>query len=194
MKFAMSLPDAGRVEFTVLDDGRAVMRSGSVQQIIDAEDLVDGDLSGEMDNWMILAHLAGFPFVGQTPTALSRDVPTPCFLPKSELPRWLCAGLLCKTKADCPCIISAGMVRSCVIRPIVEPITYSIYGFLRRDSAGVEDWLDEAIDRKSFPLLARIEIALLTLVDGGSPKLASWANEMLVTKVRPALRAFPGLH
>ncbi|MBU0583091.1 MAG: type I restriction enzyme HsdR N-terminal domain-containing protein [Alphaproteobacteria bacterium] len=195
MTFAMSFPGAGRVEFTVLDDGRAMMRSGGVQEIIDAEDLVDGDLYGEMDSWMILAHLAGFPFVGQTPDGVLAGRADPMLLTEIGTATMALRRPALQDESGLPMhhIEGHGSI-VCHMAGIVEPITYSIYSFLRRDSAGVEDWLDEAIDRNSFPLLARIEIALVTLVDGGSPQLASWANEMLVTKIRPALGAFPGLH
>jgi hypothetical protein len=77
---------------------------------------------------------------------------------------------------------------------IVEPVTLSIYHFLLRDHERVEDWLDEAIARRSLPLLARIDIALRMLTHSGNRQVAAWAKRMLENSVGPALRALPALH
>jgi hypothetical protein len=77
---------------------------------------------------------------------------------------------------------------------IVEPITLAIYHFLQRDHERLGDWLDEAIERRSLPLLARIDIALRMLAHKGNAQVNSWAKHTLESKVGPALRVLPSLH
>ena len=43
---------------------------------------------------------------------------------------------------------------------IVEPITLSLLRFLSSEDDRAEDWIEEAVQRKSLPLLARVDIAL----------------------------------
>ncbi|WP_245437803.1 MULTISPECIES: type I restriction enzyme HsdR N-terminal domain-containing protein [unclassified Mesorhizobium] len=196
MKFAMNVPGSGRIEFTVREDGQVMVETGAVQEVFAAEEFADGEMYADMDSWMILAHLAGYPFVAQTPdgTVASRADPmllteigtAPMALRRPVLQEDMSGVLMHHIEGHGSIV--------CHNAGIVEPITYSIHTFLRRDHAGVEDWIDEAIERKSFPLLARIEVALLALVEGGNPQVASWASEMLVSKIRPALQEFPGLH
>lgn len=79
-------------------------------------------------------------------------------------------------------------------RNTLELVTLSIYRFLLRDHECVEDWLDKAIERRSLPLLARIDFALRMLTHCGDAQIAGWARRMLETAVRPALRELPALH
>ncbi|WP_254701429.1 type I restriction enzyme HsdR N-terminal domain-containing protein [Neorhizobium galegae] len=196
MKFAMNVPGSGRMEFTVRDDGQVMVEIGAVRHVVPAEEFADGEMYAEMDSWMILAHLAGHPFVAQEldgtlvgradPLLLTEIGTAPMALRRPVLQEDMSGVLMHHIEGHGSIV--------CHHAGIVEPITYSIYTFLRRDHAGVEDWIDEAIDRKSFPLLARIEIALLMLVESGNAQVAGWASEVLGSTVRPALKEFPGLH
>lgn len=196
MKFAMSIPGSGQIVLTVQNDGKVVGEVGGVRQLFDAEDFTDGDMYADMDSWMILAHLAGHPFIAQTldgtqagraDPMLLTEVGTATMALRRPVRHEDMNGVLMHHIEGHGSIV-------CHEAGIVEAITLSIFLFFRRDGARVEDWLDEAIERGSFPLLARIDIALSTMTDSGDPDAAAWAKRMLASKVRPALKNFPTLH
>lgn len=196
MKFVMGIPGSGHIELTVRNDGKVVGRVGGDRAVFDAEDFTDGDICADMDSWMILAHLAGHPFMAQTMEGTDAGRADPMLLTEvGTAPMSLrrpvqhedMNGVLMHHIEGHGSIV-------CHKAGIVEAITLSIYMFFRRDGARVEDWLDEAIERGSFALLARIDIALSTMTDSGDPDAAAWAKRMLASKVRPALKNFPTLH
>jgi len=77
---------------------------------------------------------------------------------------------------------------------VVEPITLSILKFLGNEGAEASAWIEEAVQRKSLPLLARIDIALRRIADRGGTLEAQWAKETLEKAIQPAFSYFPPLH
>jgi hypothetical protein len=73
---------------------------------------------------------------------------------------------------------------------IVEPITMSILRYLTYEGPSAREWIEEAISRNSFPLIARIDIALDCLARTGT----EWAKPTIKDLVKPALINFPALH
>ncbi|WP_208646328.1 hypothetical protein [Mesorhizobium waimense] len=57
-----------------------------------------------------------------------------------------------------------------------------------------EEWIDEAIERQSLPLLGRVDIALRLIAARGSTEAAHWADAIRKTRVQPAFKGFPQLH
>ncbi|CAG1005900.1 hypothetical protein RHIZO_03214 [Rhizobiaceae bacterium] len=196
MAFAMSLPGGGRLDFRVGDDGKVMVQGGGVLEVLDADDFADGDLYADMDSWMILAHLAGHPFVAQSADGTLAGRADPALL--TEIGTAPMALRRPAAQEDINGVLmhhidGHGSI-VCHEEGIVEPVTLSIYHFLLRDHERVEDWLDEAIARRSLPLLARIDIALRMLTHSGNRQVAAWAKRMLENSVGPALRALPALH
>ena len=54
--------------------------------------------------------------------------------------------------------------------------------------------LEEAVQRKSLPLFARIDIALRRISDRGDTPEARWARETIEKTINPAFKLFPPLH
>jgi hypothetical protein len=77
---------------------------------------------------------------------------------------------------------------------IVEPITYSIFLYLKREGVQASHWIDQAINYDSYPLISRIHIALLELSSISDDALSAWANSILEHKIKPALNVFLKFH
>ncbi|MGA7455573.1 MAG: hypothetical protein WBW73_31490 [Rhodoplanes sp.] len=86
------------------------------------------------------------------------------------------------------------MVLACHKAGIVEPITLSILKFLGNAGTAATAWIEEAVQRKSLPLFARIDIALRRISDRGDTPEARWARETIEKTINPAFKLFPPLH
>jgi hypothetical protein len=73
----------------------------------------------------------------------------------------------------------------------IEPIIMAIYKFLSREGEGAADWVQEAINRQSLPLLHRISLVLDVLESSTDAALASWSAATKENIVAPALSQFP---
>jgi hypothetical protein len=73
----------------------------------------------------------------------------------------------------------------------IEPIIMAIYKFLSREGEDATDWIQEALNRQSLPLLHRICLVLDVLEASTSASLASWATATKENIVTPALSQFP---
>jgi hypothetical protein len=67
----------------------------------------------------------------------------------------------------------------------------AIYHFLGTNGARTTAWIEEAIHRRSFPLLCRIDIALRQLIDSADRAKGVWAQKVLDDLLKPALEKFP---
>ena len=164
--------------------------------VADADEFDSGDLYAEMESWMILAHVAGYPFLlqSQDGTSIGRADPevlqeigmAPMALrrPVSDL----------DTNSVPTHHIDGHGAIVCHVAGIVEPVTFSLMKFLVSETENAEEWIDEAIARKSLPLLARIDIALLAIAEQGETPVAIWARTMRETKTKPAFKELPPLH
>jgi hypothetical protein len=77
---------------------------------------------------------------------------------------------------------------------IVEPVTMAMYFFLGAAGAQATAWVEEAVAGESFPLLARVDIALRQFLESADRPKASWARMMIDDIVKPAFERFPPLH
>lgn len=196
MKLAMGLPDGKRINLTVRKDGKVAAQAGDINEIFDAADFEDSAMYGDMDSWMILAHLAGHPFAAQDrdgnlvargdPMLLEEVGTAPMTLRRPIQQEDMNSVLLHHIDGHGAIV--------CHEAGIVEPVTWSLYLLLRRDGPQLEDWLDEAIASNSLPLLSHIDIALRTLTSSAVPGLGPWASRMLAEKVKWAFQHFPALH
>lgn len=196
MAVAMTLPDGGRLDFKVRNDGRVLMQGSGFSEVLDADELGFSHIYGDMDSWMILAHLAGQQFITRSVDGTLGGRADPMLLTEVGTAPVALRRPLAQEEINSAIIhnIEGHGSIVCHNEGIVEPITLSIYRFLRRDYEQVEDWLDEAIERRSLPLLARIDIALRMLTHSGDTQVDAWARRTLATSVGPAFKAFPALH
>lgn len=185
------IPGAGVVELRFGEKGAIFAKVGN--QVHELEnDESPGVFYADMGSWLILSHFAMNPVEvrptsGETgarldPMVLMEVGSSPILLrrPGNDM-----EGVLVH---DIP---GHGSI-ACYKRGIVEPITWAIHRFFMHDGERTEDWIDEAIDRKSVPLLSRIDIALREVVPTTSP-WRNWASATRKNRLAPALKDFPAL-
>ena len=192
---AMYFPGIGVMDVTFERDGSIVVNIRGKRILI--QEAGSGETPYTYSNihsWLVLSHLAGNAFaleeegepgprldpmilleVGTCPIVLRAVVPDP----------EMGAVLTHQTDEGEVVCENAGMV---------EPITLSIFRFLSSVGPQAEDWIDEAMERKSFPLLMRLHTALEQLVNSADKAKASFAQRMLHDLVLPALAKFPTFH
>jgi hypothetical protein len=73
----------------------------------------------------------------------------------------------------------------------IEPIMVAIYKFLSREGEDAADWIQEAINRQSLPLMHRICLVLDALETSTDAALASWSTATKENIIAPALSQFP---
>jgi len=195
---ALFMPNIGKIELTFHDNGKVVARVGPHEELLDSED-DDGsppEMHADIEGWLILSHLAGQPFIAEAPDGTRLGRVDPALLTEVGT----CPIVLCRPPADPE--MSGIFVHElkdhgsivCHNSGIVEPITMSILKFLRTADMEMEitEWLEKAVERRSLPLIARLDIALRYMSEGGDK--ASWAEEMLEQHIKPAFAKFPALH
>jgi hypothetical protein len=195
-KFALFLPNVGKIELMFRDDGRIVARAGVHQKVLDVEesDEFSQEMYADIEGWLILSHLAGRPYVavskdgthmGRVDPALLLEVGTCPIVLRRPLSNPEMDNVLVHDIKDHGSIV-------CHKMGIVEPIAMSMLRFLSRPDFEITDWFEDAVARNSFPLMCRIDIALSQLMHGGAR--STWAGEMRDRYVAPALAAFPPEH
>lgn len=196
MKLAMSHPDAGRVNLTIQANGKVVVEGRGIRGILKMEDFEDGDLYADMDSWMILAHLAGHRFAIQSPDGQIIGRADPMLLTEiGTAPMALRRSVQDEAMGSVPMHHVEGHgAMVCHDAGIVEPITFSLFKFLSVERENAEEWIDEAIERYSLPLLVRVDVALRLIAARGSTEAAHWADAIRKTRVQPAFKGFPQLH
>jgi hypothetical protein len=150
---------------------------------------------GNFHSYLILSHLASRPFAidqdGEIGPRLDPEILTevgacPIVLRAAQNPPEIGSGILVHELPEAETV--------CEQSGIVEPITLSIFWFLAASDQLASEWLDDAIERNSFPLLSRIHIALGELAGSADSKRANFARQALDSLVKPALSAFPTFH
>lgn len=66
-------------------------------------------------------------------------------------------------------------------------LTASMLQVIASEWEDLDDWIDEAINRRSLPLLSRIHIALRQVRRIADSRISEWANETLVARIDPAM-------
>lgn len=147
------------------------------------------------DAWLILSHFAAIPFAidadgdkERIDPALLLELGVADFVLRRPAGHFEMRSLMIHDLPDIGSMV-------CHKEGIVEPITYAIFCFLKReDHVMKESWVDHAIMQESMPLLLRIHIALLQLSQVADEALSHWANSMIERKIDPAFKVFPRLN
>ena len=193
---ALYLPGAGSIDMTFQDGGSILLQAHGHRHKIEAD---PGDAQhfayGNFHSYLILSHLASRPFaidqegeIGPRldPAILMEVGACPVVLRSAQNPPEIGGGILVHELPDTELV--------CEKSGIVEPITLSIFSFLSAADQLASEWLDDAIEKKSYPLLSRIHIALGELASSADEKRSHFARQALNGLVKPALSAFPVFH
>jgi hypothetical protein len=195
-RMATHYPGVGLVELSIENDGSAVVDINGHLHPINIEDDDFGYIYSNIYEWLILSHLASMPFkmdiadrqervdaqilliVGTADIVLRKPGGSPGMrsILTHDLSEYGIGSIVCH---------KAG---------IVEPITYSIFLYLKREGVQASHWIDQAINYDSYPLISRIHIALLELSSISDDALSAWANSILEHKIKPALNVFLKFH
>lgn len=189
-KMAIDFPGVGVLDAEVRANGLLFRDKKGREFLLDFETSDSlGTTHVNIDAWLILAHLGGVPFevvnvddetdsqrldpvilanVGTCSFPLRRPRNNP------EMDEMLTHDL------------ESGEQVVCHQEGIIETITHSIFMYLLREGRNAEDWIDGAVAINSVSLLSRIDIALRALTASADAELANFANEMLISKIRPA--------
>jgi hypothetical protein len=195
-KVAMYMPGAGVMNMTFRERGAIEFESGGHRELVQAEPGEEEHITyADFHSWLILSYLAGFPFALENEEGQQGR-----FDPAILLEVGACSIVLRRPGPDAE---KNGVVQHnlpgqgaivCHEAGIVEPITLSILRFLSSEGVSAQEWIEEAVRRKSLPLLARIDIALRQLASSADAVKSDFAKLMIKDLVRPALSALPPLH
>lgn len=195
---ALHIPSAGMVDLLFKKDGSILAKMGDHEMTIERDEDDSGNaIYADVESWLILSHMSRYPLlaqssedgriVGRIDPAILMEVGT-------------CQMLLRRPSGD----IETNSIMThdfpdygsmvCHKSGIVEPITLAIFQFLSREGSESTEWIEEAIERKSFPLLMRIDIALDQLAVINDADRAKWAKNMITEHIKPAFKNFPPLH
>lgn len=191
------LPDVGTFGVTFKGSGFLAVEIDGQEHIIELEQGEEQGVTYEnYHTWLILSHLAGVPFsVGDDQDDRSTRI-DPVLL--REVGTF--AAVLRHPGGD-PNIVSVlthevpevGSI-VCHHAGIVEAITWSMFRYLSAEGPCANDWVHDAVNRRSLPLLARIDIALRLIASTANQEMSTWAVKLLEDVVRPALQDLPPLH
>lgn len=195
-KSAFYFPGAGTIDMTFQDGGSILLEAHGQRHKIQLDPSDEQQVSyGNVHSYLILSHLASRPFaidengeIGPRldPAILMEVGACPIVLRAAENPPEIGGGILTHDLPEAEIV--------CEKSGIVEPITLSLFWFLGAADQLASEWLDEAIERNSYPLLSRLHIALNGLVSSADEKRSRFARQVLDTLVKPALAAFPMFH
>ncbi len=192
---AMYLPGVGMMDMTFQGDGSIVLHAHGQSHKIQAEPGDEQPTSyGNVHSWLILSHFGGRPFAIE-----QEGEPGPRVDPMVLLEVGTCPIVLRAVGPDLEMsAVSTHLVSGaevvCEKAGIVEPITLSILRFLRAAGPQAEDWIEEAVERNSLPLLMRLHIALQQLADSADREIATFAQRILIDLVNPVLSQSNLLH
>ena len=191
---SLHVPGAGLVDLLFKEDGSIqAYFGGHMTKIENDNDQADHVMHADVESWLILSHLSRYQLlaqskdgqiIGRIDPAILMEIGTCQIILRRPTDQ---IGIMTH---DLPGLGSV----VCHNAGIVEPITMAILQFLSNEGDLSTGWLEEAIDRKSFPLLARIHIALEQLAGMDDKKRANWANDMITNHINPAFKRFPPLH
>jgi len=195
-KAALYFPGAGTIDMTFQEGGSILLQAHGQRHKIQSDPDDEQHVAyGNVHSYLILSHLASRPFAIEQdgeigarvdPAILTEVGSCPVVLRTAENPPEIGGGILTHELPDAEVI--------CEKSGIVEPITLSIFWFLGAADQLASEWLDDAIERNSYPLLSRLHIALGELASSADEKKAGFARRALDDLVKPALSAFPMFH
>jgi hypothetical protein len=194
-RVAMYFPGVGTMDVRFERDGSIVVYTGgNSHKIQDATCKERPVTFSNIHSWLILSHLAAYPFAIE-----ENGEPGARVDPMILLEVGTCPIVLRAITAD-PEMNAVTTHHTpegefvCEKAGMVEPITVSMFKFLAAAGPQAEGWIDEAIQRKNLPLLMRLHIALEQLVDSPDTEKAAFARRILNDSVMPPLANFPSFH
>lgn len=169
-------------------DGSATLLDKSGREIGEPFDLDDvySEMRGNMAGWMILAQLARVPAaIGdddrpQIGASILLEIGT-CSYPLMRPSRDPAGHLV----HDVP---GHGSVL-CPDNGVIEPTTAAMQQLFAQQWESSDSWFDEAISKKSLPLLNRVLIALRQVRQVSSGARKEWARAVLKERIDPAIAA-----
>ncbi|GBG04083.1 hypothetical protein AZSI13_34100 [Azospira sp. I13] len=198
---AMYWPSIGTVSLRFNKDGSVVASAPGCMPLEldispDERDEMSMQIGGQ--GWLVLSHLAGLQllavgddgrFVGSATPALLLEIGS-CPVPLRR-PSVLEADHGSWTHH----VPDQGKV-VCHRSGIIEPITLALLNaIVQMDQQEADEWIANMMQRESFPLLARTDIALRQITRFADRERASWAHRVLDSNVKPAIsRVFGAAH
>ena len=186
------MPSVGQLNMTIRADGVTVIKSPGWREGIELPAGEAAVTYADLDAWLILSHLASVRVgalatdedrvVGLMDPAILALVGTSPILLRRVPEHPERSGHHTHDGPD-------GARLACREDGIIEPVTFSLLRFLEREEGNADEWLEEACDDGSAPLLNRLSQALSVLA-ALNPKAsrAKWARVRLDTLVNPALK------
>jgi hypothetical protein len=185
--FGLPRRDGSIQNFRVTNDGKAFLADDHGNAFGEPIDLPEEDrrTRTRLAGWMILAQLA------RLPAAEGVD-------DRARVDRWLLLGIgTCPfplmRAADSPVghlvheIEGQGEIL-CDENGVAESITASMLRLVLEEWHDVDNWIDDALARRSLPLLSRIRIALLQVQRMADDRVSAWASLTLNAKIEPAVQ------
>ncbi|MGB9067524.1 MAG: hypothetical protein WCC21_03045 [Candidatus Acidiferrales bacterium] len=192
---AMHFPGVGLIDMTVQEGGSILLQAQGKRHELEADATEEGPVTYEnFHGWLILSHLASRPFAIDEPEEMGARVDPMILLEVGCCPIVLRA---VENPLEMGAILTHELPDSVIVcekSGIVEPITLSIFWFMAAANELAREWLEEAAQRNSFPLLSRILIALDELAGSSDTQKSDFARQALKELIRPALSAFPLFH
>ncbi|HET6843542.1 MAG TPA: hypothetical protein VFK06_17955 [Candidatus Angelobacter sp.] len=191
---AIYLPSIGVMDMTIEKDGVIAVQAHGRRVNIQEGGSEPPVAYANVHAWLILSHLAGCPW------GIERDGHVEARVDPAILTEVATCPIVLRAVGPDPEMSAVATHRTphgevvCHKAGIVEPITLSILRYLGGLGAETEDWLEEAVERKSFPLLMRLYIALEDLSGTADKEVAAFAKHALKNLIEPALSKFPQLH
>ncbi|QSB45666.1 hypothetical protein IDJ81_06050 [Tsuneonella flava] len=186
------MPSVGQLNMTTRADGVTVIKKPGWREGIELPAGEAAVTYADLDAWLILSHLASVRIgalatdedriVGLMDPAILALVGTSPILLRRVPEDPERSGHHTHDGPD-------GAQLACREDGIIEPVTFSLLRFLEREQDNADEWLEEACDDGSAPLLNRISQALFMLtVLNPKASRAEWAKVRLDTLVNPALK------
>ena len=152
-------PGLGAFDMTFREAGALSIEFGGLKHIIEPDPGEEEHVSySDFYPWLILSHLAGQPFFAGSDCEDRSARVDPALL----LEVGACAIVLRRPGGN-PDVVgvpthdipgTGSMV--CHEAGIVEAITWSMFKFLSAEATNAEPWIEQAVKRKSLPLMARV--------------------------------------
>lgn len=185
-----------KIELQFGEDGKFTMIAPDGTRHTARVDEPDNEMLGNYTSWLMLSHLAalqiGVTRAGQE--TIEGPIDPELLLEVGSCPYPLRAPMpgLIENMREHPLPDHGSVV--CHKEGIVEPITLALMMTISRDRERAKYIVQEALDRGNLALLSRIHVALDVLVRSSETDKASWASEVIIKKIGPALSGHDLLH
>lgn len=194
-RFLMYSPEDKQIEIAYKQDGTMEAEIDGRLHTITSDEVELPEAYANCDAWLVLSHFASMPFAVDENGEEKRFDPWLLLqLGIANLVLHRPEGYFAMRTLHIHKVPDIGEM-VCHKEGVVEPITYAIWTFLRREDYRIkESWINQVIVSESMPLLLRVYTALLQLSQTTDEELSSWANDIIGSRIDPAFKSFPNLH